>query len=139
MNMNREKFLEPIVLKKVVFPSLAGPALLLALLLSPAVAADDTVGQDGTVQGKGELLDRVVAIVNDDVITEQELASEVALIKGQLRAQNTRIPPDDVLKQQILDRMVLRHIQLQLAKRRTSVSMTKPSIAPWKASPGRTT
>ncbi|VAW95915.1 Periplasmic chaperone and peptidyl-prolyl cis-trans isomerase of outer membrane proteins SurA, partial [hydrothermal vent metagenome] len=105
------------MLKKVVFLSLAGPALLLALLLSPALAEDDSVAQDGTGQGNGELLDRVVALVNDDVITEQELASEVAMIKSQLRAQNTRIPADDVLKQQILDRMVLRHIQLQLAKK----------------------
>ncbi len=105
------------MLKKVVFPSLAGFALLMALPLSPALAADDTAAQGATSPGTGELLDRVVAIVNDDVITEQELASEVAMIKSQLRAQNTRIPPDDVLKQQVLDRMVLRHIQLQLAKK----------------------
>ncbi|HFE32172.1 MAG TPA: molecular chaperone SurA, partial [Gammaproteobacteria bacterium] len=77
------------MLKKVVFPFLAGLALLLALSLSSALAA-----QDG--QANGELLDRVVAIVNDDVITELELNDELALIKGQLRAQNTRIPPDDI-------------------------------------------
>lgn len=105
------------MLRKVVFPPLAGFALLLILPLSPSLAADGTAAQDATGQGNGELLDRVVAIVNDDVITEQELASEVTMIKGQLRAQNTRIPADDVLKQQILDRMVLRSIQLQLAKK----------------------
>ncbi len=105
------------MLKKVVFSFLAGFALLLILPLSPALAADDAAVQDVMSQGNGELLDRVVAIVNDDVITEQELASELTMIKGQLRAQNTRIPPDDVLKQQILDRMVLRGIQLQLARK----------------------
>ncbi len=108
MQYETVKILESIVLKKVVFPFLAGFALLLAL--PPALAA-----QDG--QANGELLDRVVAIVNDDVITELELNNEVALIKAQLRAQRTRIPADDILQRQILDRMVLRRIQLQLAKR----------------------
>lgn len=62
-------------------------------------------------------LDRIIAVVNDDVITELELITEVSNIKKQLRQQNTRLPSDAILKKQILDRMILRQIQLQQAER----------------------
>lgn len=62
-------------------------------------------------------LDRIVAVVNDDVITAIELDSEVANIKKQLLMQNTRLPSDAVLKKQILDRMILQRLQLQRAER----------------------
>lgn len=62
-------------------------------------------------------LDRIVAVVNDDVITALELGSEVRDIKKQLSKQNTRLPSDDVLKKQILDRMILQRLQLQRAER----------------------
>jgi len=100
------------VLKRVFFPLLASVFLLLCA--SSALAAEQA---DHGSHAKGELLDRVVALVNDDVITELELDAEVDLIKGQLLAQNTRLPPAEVLRKQILDRMVLRRIQLQMAKR----------------------
>ena len=101
------------MLNRVVFPLLSLLSLLLVAL--PPAFADE--GVDGSQYAKGELLDRVVAVVNDDVITELELDAEVEMIKAQLRAQNTRLPPDDVLRRQILDRMVLRRIQLQLAQK----------------------
>ena len=71
----------------------------------------------GTARAEGELLDRIVAVVNDDVITQQELTHEIAQVKKQLQAQNTRLPSDEVLSRQLLDRMILRQIQLQMAER----------------------
>jgi len=65
-----------------------------------------------------EALDRVVAVVNDDVITELELTAEMENIKQQLRAQRMSLPPDDVLQKQILERMIVLNIQLQDAERR---------------------
>jgi peptidyl-prolyl cis-trans isomerase SurA len=62
-------------------------------------------------------LDRIVAVVNDEVITELELSHEMELIKKQLRQQSTRLPDDAVLQKQLLERMILRRIQLQMAKR----------------------
>ncbi|MBI1423391.1 MAG: peptidylprolyl isomerase SurA [Gammaproteobacteria bacterium] len=61
-------------------------------------------------------LDRVVAIVNNDVITSSELSDRVTQIKHQLEQKHTQLPPDDILRKQILDRMILDEIQLQLAK-----------------------
>lgn len=62
-------------------------------------------------------LDRIVAVVNNEVITALELDKEVQLIKQQLQQQKNRLPADDVLKKQLLDRLILREIQLQMAKR----------------------
>jgi peptidyl-prolyl cis-trans isomerase SurA len=65
-----------------------------------------------------QILDRVVAVVNDDVITELQLQSELKNIKQQLSAQRMSLPPDDVLQKQILERMIVLNIQLQDADRR---------------------
>jgi len=65
-----------------------------------------------------QMVDRVVAVVNDDVITSSELADETKNIKQQLRAQRMSFPPDDVLQKQILERMIVLQIQLQEAERR---------------------
>jgi len=61
-------------------------------------------------------LDRVVAIVNNDVITNNELNDRVHQIKQQLAQKHTQLPPDAVLRKQVLGRMILDQIQLQLAK-----------------------
>ena len=67
---------------------------------------------------KSDAVDRIVAIVNDDVITSTELDAELNLIKQQLRQQQTQLPPDSVLKKQVLDRLVITRIQLQYAEKR---------------------
>lgn len=63
-------------------------------------------------------LDRIVAVVNENVITELELTAELVRVKDQLRIQGNAIPADDVLRSQLLERMILREIQLQIAERR---------------------
>lgn len=61
-------------------------------------------------------LDRIIAIVNDDVITKQELDDRVALARKELRDQNTPEPPAEVLARQTLERMIYMRVQLQYAK-----------------------
>ncbi|MDO8596086.1 MAG: peptidylprolyl isomerase [Sulfuricaulis sp.] len=60
-------------------------------------------------------IDRILVIVNDDVITETELANRLAETKKQLALEKIKTPPDDILRKQLLDRMVLERLQLQLA------------------------
>ena len=118
-----EHSMELPVLKQSVSLLLARRLRLLAclIILLPGLTLADSLpffqsfGKASQPEANEEPLDRVVAIVNDDVITELELQAELKMIKDQLRAQNTRMPPDDVLARQVLDRMVLRRIQLQLA------------------------
>lgn len=60
-------------------------------------------------------VDRVVAVVNDEVITLQELRSRLTAVERQLRKQNVPLPAPAVLKKQMIDRMVIDRVQLQYA------------------------
>lgn len=60
-------------------------------------------------------LDRIVAIVNQGVITEQELESRILSISSQLKKQGTELPPENVLRRQILERLISDSLQIQLA------------------------
>lgn len=64
-----------------------------------------------------DALDRIVAVVNNEVITALQLDKEMVLIKKQLAQQNSRLPADAVLRKQLLERLILRRIQLQMASR----------------------
>lgn len=63
------------------------------------------------------MLDRVVAIVDEDLVLESELNARTASVVERLRAQYGQLPPEDVLQKQILEQLVLERVQLQLAKR----------------------
>jgi peptidyl-prolyl cis-trans isomerase SurA len=62
------------------------------------------------------LLDRIVAVVNDQVITRRDLDDRMKSVLAQLRQQGTPLPPNDVLEQQVLERMIQTRAQLQLAR-----------------------
>jgi len=64
---------------------------------------------------QGELLDRVVAIVNDGVVLNSDLDAQVDVISERLRQQKLELPPQNVLRQQVLERLVLQEIQVQRA------------------------
>ena len=81
------------------------PAFLLALTGASGWASADVIE-----------LDRVVAVVNRDVITASELENRVRQVKQRLQQSNTRLPSEDVLRRQILESMILEEIQLQLAQ-----------------------
>jgi peptidyl-prolyl cis-trans isomerase SurA len=61
-------------------------------------------------------LDRIVAVVNDEAITGSELDARTRVAVAQLRRQNINLPPDAVLRRQVLERMIVDRAQLQLAK-----------------------
>ena len=63
-----------------------------------------------------QTLDRIIAIVNDDVITSQELQQRIEDFKRQMTMKGAPVPSDDIMHKQVLERMVLDSIQLQLAK-----------------------
>ena len=60
--------------------------------------------------------DRIVAVVNDEVITLHELRSRLNIAVSQLRQQGTPIPPRDVLQKQMLERLIMDKVQLQHAR-----------------------
>lgn len=64
-----------------------------------------------------EALDRIVAVVEDGVILESELDNKVRTIKRGLEQSNTALPPNSMLTRQVLERMIVEKIQLQLAEK----------------------
>ncbi len=62
-------------------------------------------------------VDRIVAVVEDDVVLSSELDERIRTVKGQLTEQGTPLPPDTVLEKQVLDRLVLTKLQIQMAKK----------------------
>jgi peptidyl-prolyl cis-trans isomerase SurA len=62
------------------------------------------------------LVDRIVAVVNSEVITSGEVARRLISVTQQLRQQGTPMPPADLLQRQVLERMIMDRLQLQLAR-----------------------
>lgn len=62
-------------------------------------------------------LDRIIAVVNEDVIMESELELKVKTIRGQMEQQGQQLPPNAILERQVLDSLIQNRIQLQLAER----------------------
>ena len=65
----------------------------------------------------GVLLDRVAAVVNEGVVLQSELDLQIREIEARLRTQNVALPPEGVMRQQVLDRLVQEEIQHQHAER----------------------
>jgi len=63
------------------------------------------------------LLDRIVAVVNDEVIMSSTLEQEVRTISERLRQQDKRLPPLAILDKQVLERIIIQQLQLQRAER----------------------
>jgi peptidyl-prolyl cis-trans isomerase SurA len=105
MNNTFQKILRECPMKQAVKYSVMS-AMLLTLIFTQAANAALKVDNP---------LDRIVAVVNDEVITALELDKEIVEIKKQMRQQ--QMPPEAVLRKQLLERMILRRIQLQMAKR----------------------
>ncbi|WP_052763430.1 peptidylprolyl isomerase [Spongiibacter sp. IMCC21906] len=62
-------------------------------------------------------LDRIAAIVDDDVILISELDNRLQTVKNNIQRAGQTAPPDDQLRKEILDMLILESIQLQMANR----------------------
>lgn len=68
-------------------------------------------------QAQVQPLDRVAAIVENDVVMLSQVEARMSEVRQQLRERDAEIPPESVLRDQVLDRLVLESIQLQMAER----------------------
>jgi len=94
-------------MKKLLLNS---PVILAAGMLLSLLAHHHTLAQT-------QILDRVVAIVDEDLVLESELKERTASITERLRSQYGQLPPMDVLQKQILEQLIVERVQLQLAAR----------------------
>ena len=96
------------------------------LALCAAVGAVATLPL-AAAESRAVAVDRIIAVVNDEVITTLELRERVQQAVRQLERQGTELPPADVLQRQMLERLVLERAQLQLA-RDTSVRVDDATL-----------
>ena len=87
------------------------------LVLLVCFAAPAAFSQTREASSSGVLLDRVAATVNEGVVLSSELDEQMLVISERLRAQNQQMPAQNVLRQQVLDRLVLQELQMQRANR----------------------
>ena len=62
-------------------------------------------------------LNRIIAVVNDDVVMESEMLQSLRTIKNQLRERGTSLPPQHVLEKQVLERLIMTKLQIQMAEK----------------------
>ena len=91
------------------FQTLLFLAMLAAATMAPAA-------QDERRSGDTTLLDRVVAVVNTDVVTRLDLDEQIKLATQQLKRQGTPLPAKEVLERQLLERMVTSKVLVQMAR-----------------------
>lgn len=83
----------------------------LVIALSALYAAAPATAQ------QAEEIDRIVALVDDDVILRSELDTAIVGIVERIRAQGGNLPPQDLLEKQVLERLIVRKLQIQRAFR----------------------
>ncbi|EIL91930.1 parvulin-like peptidyl-prolyl isomerase [Rhodanobacter fulvus Jip2] len=88
--------------------------LLASLLLALAIALPAHAQLLAPAAPASQPLDRIVAVVDEDVVLQSELDQAVASVQQQYAAHPEQLPPQQVLQKQVLNRLVL--MKLQIAK-----------------------
>jgi peptidyl-prolyl cis-trans isomerase SurA len=102
--------------KTTLFRPLPVRGLLAALTLAlPLLSPTPATAQTREIQSSGQSLDRIAAIVNDGVVLNSELDDQVAQVTARLKSQNADLPAESVIRQQVLEQLILQEIQLQRA------------------------
>ena len=88
--------------------------LVKALVMSAALTSTLTI-LSTTATAEYQLIDRVVAIVENDIVLASDIRDEIIAIKQRITATGGQMPADDVLFEQVLERSILENLQLQRA------------------------
>lgn len=89
---------------------------LIVFILGALAFQGVALAQTRELSTQGTLLDRIAAVVNDGVVLESEVDSQMKQVEARLQAQNMALPPQSVLRKQVLDRLVTQRIELEQAK-----------------------
>lgn len=83
----------------------------------PVAMAETPAAKPGPrAKSNVQSLDKMVAVINDDVITQSELNHAINNTRLQLTQERAAIPTDDALRKQVLEQLINKKVQLQMAK-----------------------
>jgi peptidyl-prolyl cis-trans isomerase SurA len=91
--------------------------VLSALFLAEILGGPALRAQTRDIGVHGQMLDRIAAVVNDGLVLKSELDAQMDAVSKRLTEQKVEMPSQSVLKQQVLERLILQEIQAQRAKR----------------------
>lgn len=80
-----------------------------AIVVSPAPAEE--------LSTTGQFVDGVAAVVNEGIVLKSQLARQTELIAMRASEQGIELPPEDIIREQVLERLIIEEIQLQRASR----------------------
>ena len=103
----------PFIMKSFPFAPFSRVASAVSLLLAASLALNV---QAQAPAARVQLVDRVVAVVNDEVITRYELNEQKRAVTAQLKRQGVALPPEGELDAQVLQRFINEKVQLQYAR-----------------------
>src|ERR1041384_5658482 len=84
--------------------SAVGAALLLGVSANISAADKPSI----------EKMDRIIAVVDQSVITEREMLDRMESVRAQMTKKGVEVQAEDVLQKQILERLIVDSLQLQL-------------------------
>ncbi|PXX43809.1 peptidylprolyl isomerase [Undibacterium pigrum] len=99
-----------------LFTALAVSAGLLASTTAWSQVKLTPIAPAKVVQSKAQTVNSIVVVVNDEVITRQELNEQILAVEMSLKKQGTPLPDRAALQKQLLERMIIDRAQMQLAK-----------------------
>ncbi len=83
---------------------------IVALVAAPVAVADE-------LSETGEFLDGVAAVVNEGVVLKSQFEKQLESIRVNAERQNMQLPPENILREQVLERLIVNEIQMQRANR----------------------
>ena len=86
-------------------------ATTMALLVVVAGICQPAISDDAII------LDRIIAVVDEDVVLQSELDARIARVKAQLASADSPLPPEQMLVNQVLERLILENLQLNMGHR----------------------
>jgi peptidyl-prolyl cis-trans isomerase SurA len=91
--------------------------VLIGFIITAAALSGSASAQTRDLGVHGEMLDRIAAIVNDGLVLKTEMDSQMEAVTKRLEEQKVALPSQSVLKQQVLERLIIQEIQMQRAKK----------------------
>lgn len=88
--------------------------LMACAVIASFITAFSTQAQ---TQHQTQALDKVVAVVNDDVVMASELALNMNMLASQIQQAGQPLPPEDILRRQVLEKLIVENLQLQMGER----------------------
>lgn len=109
------------IMRKVSLHHIPSAALLLCAFAAAPAGAQDAPAKPSSgflppAAASANVIDAIAVVVNDEVITRNEISNRVRSIEARMKSQNSAMPDAADLQRQVLERMIVERAQLQLAK-----------------------